>query len=411
MPLESERAVQMISMMRSILPTLVLLLLGLLGAGCAEQSLARAMGNEAPPEYEADDPLGGDEADYGSGDDDDDDDGVEAPDIYNLDPAPDSVTHHYRRPLSVVFTEEASGTSVTITGPTGAPVPTEMSWSDDGSRVWIHPQPRLEPNTEYGVFIGSGGQPLGYRFTTSPIGLLDEGVELGGRVYALDLDGLELAIPSGLGSNTDLAAAGSPLLQIGDAADGQATLSIGLGFEDDGNWNQDACAEAGPVSADEDITLTEALLTGEPDVLTFPLGGALVQLEEATVAFDVLPAGDGISELALDGWLRLDSLDALFGTDAGCELVSALEGTGCEPCPSGDSQCVYVSLGGVSGLEVDAELTPVTSAELDACPQGPTAFLGCSAAGAGSGSLVALLLASVAVGFRRRRTSGILERP
>lgn len=410
MPLGWERAVLQSPVMRSMLIACVLLL-GLFGAGCAEQSLVRATGNEATPEYEADDPLGSDEVDYGGGNDDGVTGGVETPDIYNLDPAPDSVTHHYRRPLSIVFTEEASGTSLTVTGPTGAPIPTEMIWSDDGSRVWVHPQPRLQPNTEYGVLIGGGGQPLGYRFTTSQVGLLDEGVELVGKVYALDLEGLELAIPSGVGLSTDLATAGSPLLQIGDIASDQATLSIGLGFEDAGNWNQDACSEAGPITVDEDIALTDALFTGESNLLTFPLGGALVQLEEATMAFDVLPAGDGISELALDGWLRLDSLDALFGTDAGCELVSTLEGAGCEPCPNGDSQCVYVSLGGVSGLEVDVDLTPVTSAELDACPQGPTAFLGCSAVGASSGSLLALLLACVAVGFRRRRTSGILERP
>ncbi len=396
MPRGRERAVLISCPMRSK-STLIALLLALL-TGCAGADMALRSGGAAP-DYEEGDPLGDDDDDAAG----DDDDGTPnyGPEVYNLDPAPGTDDHHYRQPLLVVFNGEATGTSITVLGPDGV-VPTALRWGNQGSRVWIHPEPRLAPDSEYTVTIGLGSQNQSYSFSTSRIGLLDEGASLTGSVYALDLAGLSLASPSGLGANTELYAAGSLLLAVGDVEPSSGVpLTLALGTEDGGNWSQDACAVAAPVAAEEALELSDALVSGSVNSLSFTVGDALVEVEDADVEFDFLPDGAGVSELEIDGWVRESSLEALFDTDSGCELVEGLSEAVCAPCPSEDGLCVEVSLGGIHGARVDVELSPVSPEQTDSCPEGPTAYLGCSSSPAGA-SLWAVLLALVGLLGRRR---------
>ncbi|MCO4768660.1 MAG: hypothetical protein KDA24_01425 [Deltaproteobacteria bacterium] len=359
-------------------------------------------GGEAAPEYDGGDPLGDDD-DAGNDDDDDATDTEGIPQIYNLDPGPGTLTHHYRLPLSIVFTDEAAGTAIAVYGPDGLTVPTETVWVEGGSRAWVHPEPRLEPNTEYTVAVGLGAAPLSYTFSTSPIGLLNPGVELSGRVYGLDTSAMTVVAPLGLGSSSDFAPAGDTLLQIADVGDPSVVLNVGLGVDDAGNWSQDVCAAAGPAVIEGDLGIEAALVSGGGDLLSFSLGGAEVLFEDPLLEFDVLPFGDGVSELELSGWLRVSSLNELLDTDSACEMVDALDAGACQSCPVGDGLCVWTELRGGNGVETDTTLLPVGPSELDACPEGPTKFLGCSTHGARGGGLLALALASLGIAFRRRR--------
>jgi len=396
MPRGRERAVLISFPMPSRNAFLVLLLVL---SGCAPGDLALRAGGGAP-NYEESDPLGDDDDDAAG---DDDDDTGYGPEVYNLDPAPGSSDHHYRRPLFVVFNGEAAGTTISVLGPEGI-VPTALRWSEDGSRVWIHPEPRLAPDSEYTVTIGLGSQNQSYSFATSRVGLLDEGVGLTGGVHALDVTDLEVQSPAGLGANTELYAAGSLLLGVGDVEPSSGVpLTLGVGAEDGGNWTQDSCSVAAPVQAEEGLELTDALVQGSVNLLSFTIGDAPIEIEGAAVEFDFLPDGEGLSELSLSGWVTEESVEALLGTDSGCELVEGSSEAVCVPCPSEDGLCVLLELGGIHGTRVDVDLTPVTPAELDSCPDGPTAYLGCSSSPGGASGL-ALLFAFAGLALRRRAT-------
>jgi len=393
MPPDRECAVLRTRSMQQLGQSLFLLVI-LLMAGCSASPLARG-----GADYEESDPLAGDDDDAATGDDDDTtEDGTR---ILNLDPSPESVDHHYRTPMSAAFNDNASGTGISVTDAYGVAVPLDVTWNADFTRVWFDAVPSLQPDSWYDVSIEVGGQSIAYSFATSEVGLLDEELDLAGRVYALHIGDLTLVDPTGLG-NDALPDTSSTLLMQVSVVDGDAlSLDIGLGIDDAGNINQDLCAATGPATSSTPFTLDEALLSGGFDSLSFPLGAATVTLEDASFAFDFLPAGDGIAELGIAGWVRAESLWELFGTEAACDLVLDVSEGACETCPSGDGLCLWTELTSVQGDLAPIDLEPVGPSQADACPEGATSFLACSTQGAGGGWL-ALLLGTLAVGFRRR---------
>ena len=382
--------------MRATAHTVLFFLIMLLASSCSVGvSLDRSGG---APTYEDGDPLGDDDDDDAGGDDDD----ASGAGILNLDPAPDSTGHHYRTPLSATFTEVAGGTAITLFDAYGAVVPTELSWNADDTRVWIWPQPRLEPDSDYSVEIVIGGQLLNYAFATSRVGLLDDDVDPTGAVYSLGFESLRVLSPSGLGTNTQPASDVSPLVQIGEASPSATSLSFGLGHDDAGNWFQDECATAGPIQTSGALTTRDALISGAPGLLAFPLGDAWMELELADLAFDVSPDGESLVEFEVSGWLREASLNALLGSESGCELVASASESVCETCPDSGGVCLWTDLVGISGTQVPVQLDAAFVPEEAACPEGSPSYPGCATQGAGTGGWLALLLAGLALRFRRR---------
>lgn len=373
--------------------------MALFGMACSTSSGLNRTGGDSAPEYHAGDPLGDDDDDGG---DDDEQTDTSGPGVLNLDPSPDATDHHYRSPLSVTFTAEASGTSITIYDSEGSTLPTEETWHDDGSRVWIEPQPRLDPDSNYAVEIALGGQVLAFEFRTSRVGLLDDEVDIAGAVFSLDLSTVTVSSPGGLGSNADPLASRVPLLQLGDAIYGGTSLKLGLGTNDAGDHTQDLCSPVGSVMADGGVTLDQALVTADVELLAFQLGDATVELEQALLEFDVLPAGEGLTQLGIAGYLRATSLNTLLDTDAACELVAGSSTGVCELCPLGDGECLWTEFGGISGDRIELALDTEAWPEVDGCPEGTTTFLGCSTQGEGGANLLALLFSAIVLGYRRR---------
>jgi len=383
---------------------LIALSLSLFGAACVNDSdslLYRGGGGgDFAPEYDAEDPLGDD-------DDNDDDAGTGesvggGPEILNLDPSPEASSHHYRAPLFVAFTAEASGTNIAVYDDEGVLLPTDENWSSDGNRVWITPQPRLEPDSQYSVEIELGTQLLVFDFRTSTIGLLDDGVDLTGAVFSMDLSTITVESPAGLGPIQDPLSPRVPLLQLGDIVYGETNLTFGLGVDEAGSYAQDLCTRAGQVMADGDVTLSQALVDADVELLSFQVGDATIEVEQAVLQFDVLPAGNGLTELNLSGYVRATSLNTLLGTDASCELIAGSSTGACEPCLLGDGECIWTELSGISGERVDLNLDIAVTPESDGCPEDAVAPFGCSAQGDGAASLIALLFSTLLVGYRRR---------
>lgn len=385
--------------MHRLSPLALLALLTLL-TGCADSLVARAGGE---PDYSESDPLAGDDDDMATGDDDDipgDDDDDDGVGLVNLDPAPGSSDHHYRQPLLIVFDTEASGAEVALADDYGVAVPHTLEWNDARTRVWIHPVSWLEPDSTYSVSIALGSLQQSYLFSTSHVGVLDvEPESLVGSTWGLQLGDARVLAPSDLGAASTFELAGAPLLGL-QAVSPSVSLEMGMGVEELDTWSQDGCSTAGAV--DTPFELDGSYLSAAPELLTLHAGHTSVTLEAAWVATDVLPDGSGLAELELSGWLHESSLGDLLETPYPCEALAAGSSSACEPCPSTVGSCVWVEVDGVSAVEVQVELESVSPSEVDACPEGPTQWIGCSASGARGTSLLGWLLLLPFVRRRRR---------
>lgn len=387
----------------STLSALLVTLLAFSLAGCSESMLTAtrsASPDAAPPGYEGDDPLAND--DDAAGDDDDDDAGSEIAEILNIDPPPGSTDHHYRRPLRVTFTEDAAGTPFGLFRD-GEPVPHDVSWDDDFTTCTLTPLPRLEPDTTYSVEVDLYGQGQAWTFTTSSVGALDREAEtLDGATFVLDTTTAEVLAPAGLTSlGASATIAGSPAVQIDFTDPGtwnRFTLQAGLVTAAADTWTQDECANAELLSVEDGFQRSDALFSAAGDSMSFYLGETLVEVEDAWLEGDFAPDAQTLVEVDLSGWVRADSLDGLAGGQDACSMLAELLGAECVACPQTDAQCAWFEVEGLSGTRTELDIQDIDS---DSCPDTPTAWLGCSAAGA-SGAPALLLIGLLGIAVRRR---------
>ena len=379
--------------------------------GCSESVFRSGIppqADESGPGYRGEDPLANDDDDDAAGDDDDGTGGSDVAEILNIDPAPGSSDHHYRRPLRIAFTANAVGTSLSLFAE-GVPVPHELSWDADWTTCTMTPLPRLDPATTYTVEVDLYGQGQAWTFTTSDVGLLQsEPASLDAATFVLDTTSAAIVAPAGLGSlGASATLAGSPAVQLTFVPGpdyNRFTMRSGLVTGNEGDWDQDGCASAGSVSIDDDFRREDAFFSASGDSMGFWLGSTLVEVEDAWIEGDFGPDGQSLQEVDVSGFVLASSLDSLSGTEDGCALLSDLLGADCVPCPQADGQCAWFDIEGLSGARSDAQIDDVDGG---ACSEADvTVWLGCSAAGQGAADPRALLALIGVLGFAvRRRTS------
>ncbi len=397
--------------MRSLLPLLMLLL-----AGCADQALTRATSlgrGELGPEYEP--PIAADDDDDAAtgNDDDDDDDDAEDPaplDIATVDPEPESTDHHYRQPIRIWFSGYAAGVQVRLTNEAGDSIPVITSWDEGLSLLEVQPfegtgpSGTLNPLSTYTVDVDVGDTTLGWSFTTSIIGTpVDDKDSLAGRTYAMQFDAVRAPKTPGLEGLLN-ALGGGPvwLWQVALGEDDEVDFQNGLGedADADGVAEQDPCSATWSLGgADATVELvTNPYFASEPGDFGLSIDGTWLSFEEGWVEGDFAPAGDSLVEVAFRGWLRSDSLEPLVGADA-CELLEESADLTCIACPSGDGQCAWVEVEGLSGSETSADFSEVDDDAADDCGDKPLTIANCSVGG-DSARLGLLLLPLL---LRRRR--------
>lgn len=394
----------------TLLGTLLAMTAMLAIAGCADEALNLAIPPQARadgPDYNGEDPLADDDDDDMAGDDDDGG-GSDVAELLNIDPAPGSSDHHYRRPITIAFTSDASGVSFGLFS-SGGPVDHEITWNTDWTLCSITPLPRLEPDTTYSVEVDLYGQGQAWTFTTSSVGLLQiEQATLDEATFALDTSAASVLAPAGLAAlNSTAAFSGTPAVSFLFSDPGTWTrfsMRTGLFAEGGETWEQDFCAGSEAIDVDDDFQLERAFFTASGETMSFYLGSTLVQAESAWIEGDFGPTGETLVEVQMSGWLASESLDALTGQD-GCGLLGELLSTTCEPCPSSDGQCAWFSVVGLSGARTDVPLEEVSASTIDNCDGGGTTWLGCSSAGGGAPSPQVLLLLTglLGIGAVRRR--------
>ncbi len=372
--------------------------------GCAEAGLRTALAPQAadgaPPDYNNEDPLADDDDDDDATGDDDDGAGGDVAELLNIDPAPGTDSHHYRRPITIAFTSDATGASFDLFTD-GYPVAFDLQWNDDWTACSLVPLPRLEPDTTYTVEVELYGQGQAWTFSTSAVGLLQiEESTLNNSTFVLDTSSASVVSPAGLtsvGASAEIAGALALQVQFSDTTDYSRFSTVaGLVVNDGDDWEQDFCAGAQAVAVADGFQRDRAFFSASGDDLTFYLGSTLVQAEMAWIEGDFGPTGDTLVEVQASGWLTAASLDSLAGGQDGCELLDELLGASCQQCPLTEGQCAWFDIQQLSGTRTDLAIEGVDAADFDACDEGGTAWIGCSAAGGGApGSRVFALLAGL----------------
>jgi len=413
--------------MHNRFPAFVLLLalaaLPALLIGCASSdSASRIAGpqaenydNEAAPPA---DPTPGDDDDL-AGDDDDDGSPTSDPTVVEwVSPEPGSQDHHYRAPIQVGFSAYGGSADVRVVNPDGVVLAADREWNDEWTvlTVWPHEVDEygiptggwLRPARDYGVEIQVGPVLQTYTFRTSDVGLpVASPADLAGSTFGVSLAGLKLAQPAGLAS---LLADVDPGVQWlwqfegqGDEFDMDGLLEVdaGLGYESSGELLQDLCTTT-QLLGDGEATVTLAsgggYFASEPGLLSVRIDELVLNLEQGWLDGDFLVDGSGLSRVGLRGALRIDELVPWVGSDACGWASNELIGE-CEPCPSGEGQCVAVEIVGLQGARAEVGLQDVDADAAGDCGEDPVSVAGCSAVGAAPLGLLGLL----PVLIRRRR--------
>ncbi len=408
------------------------LLLALLGgailvlSGCAEQALmSRSGGAEADGtlSYEPEDPFADDDDDDwdppsddddGAGNDDDDQ-AIGWVEVLSYDPPAGATDHHYRAPIVVTFSDVALSASVTLyDDDTGHAVVMVEEWSEDGTVLVATPAEFLSPLTAYSVGIDLGDASLEYRFSTSeigsPVGVSDDpeeiAAELDGRLYEIEFGQATSHSSQTVGSLLAQLDAGPAWLWQVDFDDSlDLALNTGLGDVDaDGDAvSQNLCSATEVLgTSDAPAQLYDPYFASTPGLFTLLAGDAAIVFEDGWVDGDFSPDGTRLVEIGFRGWLRVDSIDGLLDMDA-CKWLADEVDSSCDVCPSGEGECAWVEVSGLSGLETAIDFGWVDADDVEDCPEAPDP-LDCSmASGAGSAGLLGLLLTGLLVGSQRRR--------
>ncbi|MBN95073.1 MAG: hypothetical protein CL928_13560 [Deltaproteobacteria bacterium] len=345
------------------------------GCGSAWQpELSNSRALEDVPEYTEEGPLGwGDEESEDTATDavDDNMDSSEGPGaggeagVVALEPAPDSTTHHYRAPLLVTFDSDATGATVTLSGPTaGEPdhvIPTDVRWNDLNTVASVHPGVFLLPSSSYTVTLDVGDARLDYSFTTSSVGgPLDEGASVEGRTYALSLQDASLVSPVGLSALVSQLPSSLVWLWGVEAGayEDELSISVAMGEGVDDGFVQDQCVDARPLGGGvASVELDRSYFSNPSGDLEILVGSQLLVLEEGWIDGDFAADATSLLQVGLRGWLRASDL-ADIAPDSGevCDWLASELTTDCDSCPSGTGRCLWVEVGGLSGTETSLEL-------------------------------------------------------
>jgi hypothetical protein len=235
----------------------------------------------------------------------------------------------------------------------GTPVATNLTWADNGLSFELVLPVGLEPNTAYVLDVTDCRETQRIPFSTSSLGTpLEGGVEgLIGNTYVIDLTAATWIEPGGFGAILALYFTTPVLIGVEYADAAVIDLMGAQGWEtDEGDILQNtqqpsfdfpaANFSAAPFfEADADALVIEFDSVAVP-ITDFALTGTLSA--DATV----LGGGTitGLGDTRNMGTL----LDKPDEPGAICDLAATL-GAVCEPCPDGESYCMFMRATNVTG--------------------------------------------------------------
>ena len=119
-----------------------------------------------------------------------------------------------------------------------------------------------------------------------------------------------------------------------------------------------------------DDTLDRGWFGFRPVAAEFQMYDTQVVLEDLVFGGTLLRDASGIEAAWLDGYVGVAALAVAHADgdiDQDCTFFGGL-GAPCEPCPSGQGDCLAISIEGLTGVATGLPVTSVT----EACPEATT---------------------------------------
>lgn len=235
--------------------------------------------------------------------------------------------------------------------------------SEDGKTLTWTPSRPIDPMTDVSVTVDTcaGSSSLGFR-TADMGGALDETVDLAATGFRVDLaSGTILKPTTGSALLGFLSSQGTEVL-LGMLPDAAGRLTYRVAVTTDGV--QDACSRTMDLAGD---TLDRGWFGFGPAAAEFQVYDTQVILEDLAFGGALLPDGSGIEAAWLNGYVGVAALAVAYADgdiDQACTFFGGL-GAPCEPCPSGQGECLAIEIEGLSGVATSVPVTSVT----EACPE------------------------------------------
>jgi len=178
---------------------------------------------------------------------------------------------------------------------------------------------------------------------TTEVGDPIESTALTNKTYVIDYDDVTWVAPSGAGLLSSQIPVEYILMHIIEAdAQGETIDAAGaLGVSDGSGVAQDPCQDAF-LFGSQDFS-TNPLFNVGPTVMSFPVSGSNVNIENASVEALFVEGGDAIIDISIAGSLDTRPLDASSPVGDICAAAGFIGAT-CTACEDGAVECLDVFL-------------------------------------------------------------------
>ncbi len=241
-------------------------------------------------------------------------------------------------------------------------IPGTLSVLDDGERIVWQLSAPLAPSTSYTATLKYCGGEAPLSFTTSALGTpIEDGVELVGKSFAIDLSTARIVEPAGIGDVLGSYLTQSIIVGVTDVSDTQIQMVGALGKEGSNPPAQDFCDPTIPFPA-ADFSQAPFFSIGPEDTELRVAGfditiGQLVI--EGTLSPDASSFEGGVLSGTIDTRPLAPLLDDSGNEGAICDLAVNF-GASCEACPAdGEPFCLTLVADQLVGEGLSSPVVPM----------------------------------------------------
>ena len=291
-------------------------------------------------------------------------------------PTADATTDfYYRAAVEFVFDGIDPDATVSVTDGTGSSVAGSTRWVE--SNLVFQPTVPLAASSSYSATMTHCAGSSSVSFRTSTLGTpLNNGVDLVGKTFVLELDGARFVKPAGIGSLLLGLLEQDILFGVTNVTDTEIEM-IGA-ISKDNSSDQDRCEPSIDFPEPADFNSAPFFSIG-PENTTLSASGYDISINQLNVAGDFTSDGSAIGGAILSGEIDArEIVGALVGgglleeedPDAVCELIFTF-GVSCEPCSSdGQDFCLSIYVDQITAPADDQTLVAQDACDPSACSEG-----------------------------------------
>jgi len=292
-----------------------------------------------------------------------------------LYPEADGAEFYYRGHVQFVFDGIDEEATLSVTNGAGSAVNGTTSWAEN--TLSFAPSTPLANSTQYTATLNhcAGESTIGF-MTGALGGAIEDGVDLTGKTYVVELDGARFVKPAGVGGLLMGLLEQNILLGVTDVTDTEIKMMGAISETD--TIEQDRCEPSINFPEAADFTAAPFFSVG-PEDTTLSAAGYDIVINNLIIAGDFASDGSYIGGAILSGLLDArDLVDALVGgglledddPNAVCDLIATF-GVACGECPDGENYCLEIYVD-----QITAEIDDQTLVAQDECDPAACAY-GC----------------------------------